>query len=278
MNDFKIITFDVEHGNCHVLVTPNNHYFMIDAGSTDNFSPIIHLKNNWGVSQLRWLIITHHDSDHLTDISNIDEYLPPMTLSSPDITVEKLSELYDDEFSTPCEVFLEMKKRYSTPALPLSHEGYDWGGVQFANFCNDINDLDKPNINDISTVTFVKYMAWTLIFPGDLEEQGWLKLMEKESFVEWLGKVDIFVASHHGRESGYCDKVFAVCKPKLTIVSDKELVDTSVSDKYYKVSKGITVRNPIEEGKTRYVLTTRTDGVISINITTEGRYKIKTSK
>ena len=66
MGGFKVITFDVEHGSSHVLITPNDRVIMIDAGSREDFSPALHLKITWGYTQLRWLTVTHHVSDHLT--------------------------------------------------------------------------------------------------------------------------------------------------------------------------------------------------------------------
>src|SRR3989338_196414 len=277
MGDFKIITFDVEHGSSHVLITPNNHVIMIDAGSREDFSPALHLKNTWGYTQLRWLTVTHHDSDHLTDIANIAEHFRPLTLEQPTVELHQLTELYSEGFSTPLEVFLEFKKDYNRPVPPMGDSSYDWGGVQFATFKNEYHELENPKINDMSVVTFAHYQGWTFIFPGDLESQGWLKLLEKQEFKDWLIRVDVFVASHHGRESGFCKEVFDTCKPHITIISDKSTSDTSCTDSYYPSCKGLDVRNPLNEKNKRYVLTTREDGAIHINIDSEGRYSISTT-
>lgn len=275
MGSLKVITYDVEHGSCHVLITPNNQIFMIDAGSTENFSPALHLKNNWGVTSLRWLTVTHHDADHLTDINSIVEHLPPGTITQPALTKDELSSLYAEEFSTPLDAFLTfVKEKYTMPALPISDLSYDWGGVQFATFSNKIADLKTPNINDLSVVTFASYQGWTFLFPGDLETQGWLKLLENESFREFLGKTDVLIASHHGRLSGFCEEMFKYCSPFLTIISDKSISDTSCTDKYYPKSKGLQVENPLGASEKRYVLTTRDDGAIYVDIDSEGKYKI----
>src|SRR5690348_5736032 len=108
----NFVTFDVEHGSSHIIRTPSDQVIMIDAGSTEDFSPALHLVNNWGVSTIRWFTLTHHDSDHLTDISNIAQYLTVQTLDAPIVDVSQLSTLYE-EFSTPLEVFLEYKKNFN---------------------------------------------------------------------------------------------------------------------------------------------------------------------
>lgn len=274
MARFQIITFDVEHGNCHVLRTPSDQVIMIDAGSKADFSPSYHLYENWGVKNLRWLTVTHHDSDHLTDINYIDEYVTPITLERPTLTSDQLLQLYDEEFSGPLEAFLEFEKRYYLRVPPMGDPSYDWGGVKFATFSNEFGDLDNPKINDLSIVTFAHYMGWNFIFPGDLERSGWLKLMQVKEFNEWLGAVDIFIASHHGRDAGYCDEIFKICHPHLTIISDKSTTDTSVTDKYCAVSRGLTVHDKTGKQQLRQVLTTRSDGAINVEITEEGKYWI----
>lgn len=279
MGDFKVITFDVEHGNSHVLITPNNHVIMIDAGSKEDFSPALHLKNTWGYTQLRWLTVTHHDSDHLTDIANIAEHFRPLTLEQPTVELHQLTELYSEGFSTPLEVFLEFKKDYNRPVPPMGDSSYDWGGVQFATFKNEYHELENPKINDMSVVTFAHYQGWTFIFPGDLESQGWLKLLEKEEFRYWLQRTSVFVASHHGRESGFCEDIFQYCSPNLVVISDKSVSETSCTDEYREkvLIPGLKVKNQGEQIERRRVLTTRNDGAIHINVNSEGNSFISTT-
>lgn len=277
MSGFKIITFDVEHGSCHFLRTPNDLGIMVDAGNNADFSPAIHLNKAWGMNNLKWLTLTHHDSDHLTDIENVDNYIHPNIIFRPILTREQLLNFYPDGLSDYQEYFLKFEDKYKLSVPPIEDPSYDWGGIQFATFRNLIDDFDNPNINDLSIVTFALYKGWTFIFPGDLTNVGWLKLMEKEEFQNWLGRVDVLVASHHGRDSGYCSEAFELCKPYLTIISDKGSCETSVTDKYTNISKGLEVRNSQGETNKRYVVTTRSDGAIHIDIDEEGRYTIKTS-
>ncbi len=272
----KSITFDVEHGSSHIIRTPNDQVIMIDAGSREDFSPALYLRNVWNISSV-WFTLTHHDSDHLTDINNIAEFLNVYALHTPDLEVEHLRELYPGEFSTPLEVFLEFKKRFTIPIPPMSDPSYNWGGVQFATFSNNYSDFENPNINDLSIVTFAHYMGWTFIFPGDLERAGWKKLLERSEFREWLQRVDIFVASHHGRESGFYREIFNYCSPKLVIISDKSQSETSCPDDYRPFVQGLSVVNSAGESSTRKVLTTRSDGAIHIDISPEGRHYISIS-
>lgn len=271
MSNLKVITYDVEHGNCHVVITPNGKYLMIDAGSKADFSPCLQVKKY--TEKIRWFILTHHDSDHLTDVDNLFKEVAPATLQRNKMSRDELLTYYN-ELSEYQEAFIRYEAQYTLPAEPISSPNYDWGGVQFYSFHNNCGDFETRNINNLSVVTFFDYQGWTFLFPGDLEVEGWLKLLESESFIELLKRTDVLIASHHGRESGYCADIFNHFKPFITIISDKSITDTSVTDKYSAVSKGLNVNNQDGSKSNRSVLTTRKDGAIKFEITPEGRYMI----
>ncbi|HEX7028614.1 MAG TPA: hypothetical protein VF268_15335, partial [Gammaproteobacteria bacterium] len=85
--------------------------------------------------------------------------------------------------------------------------------------------------------------------------------LENSVFCDHLRRVNIFVASHHGRVSGYCESVFDCCKPDIVIISDKEIIHETQKQMYAKHAKGLLWNGGPEK---RYVLTTRSDGMITI--------------
>ncbi len=277
MSIFAITVFDVELGNCHVLQIPNlsKDVMMIDAGKRPDFSPALHIKNNWNVQKLRWLTITHQDNDHIEDIDNV-KLLNPRTLSRPIVSMEYLENQYGYPLPDNLLKFMEYEQTFTGSALPIGDLSYDWGGVQFATF--RLKPNFSPNINNLSIVTFAHFSGWTIVFPGDIETEAWDEHLKSESFRDWLSKTDIFIASHHGRESGYNKIVFDYCKPQVVIFSDKSC-ESSAPDLYRNDSVyGLQFysRNA-NTFDTRKVLTTRKDGAIHIQIDHEGHHKITTS-
>ncbi|GAI81526.1 unnamed protein product, partial [marine sediment metagenome] len=115
--------------------------------------------------------------------------------------------------------------------------------------------------NNLSLVAFVHYDGMGIIFPGDLEKAGWEALLLRQSFRDHLERVNIFVASHHGRDSGYCEEVFNYCTPDIVIISDKEIVHETQKNNYAKHAIGVLFNSGPDK---RYVLTTRSDGMITI--------------
>jgi hypothetical protein len=85
-------------------------------------------------------------------------------------------------------------------------------------------------------------------------------LLKDAAFRQCLAKTTIFIASHHGRQNGYCEQVFDYCKPHVIVLSDKNLMHESQEHDYAKHATGI----PWSNAQTRFVLTTRCDGHIKI--------------
>ena len=111
----------------------------------------------------------------------------------------------------------------------------------------------------ISVVTFLTCHGVTFLIPGDIEQAGWERLLLRESFRSSLINVDVFIASHHGRENSYCERAFNYCSPNVIVFSDGSKIHTTqeMTNTYARHASGVTFN-----GETRYVLTTRNDGAI----------------
>jgi len=114
--------------------------------------------------------------------------------------------------------------------------------------------------NNLSLVMFLHYRDIHIVIPGDLERGGWEQLLRDGSFQEQLRLVNIFVASHHGRESGYHQKIFNFCNPEIILISDEAKKYNTQNVNYQQHARGIAWGN----GQTRRVLSTRNDGMIII--------------
>jgi beta-lactamase superfamily II metal-dependent hydrolase len=152
----------------------------------------------------------------------------------------------------------------------------DWGGVAFDYFYNSPSDF--ADINDLSLVSFAFYGDFGIVFPGDLSKVGWEELLYRhpraQSFREALARVQVFVASHHGRIDGYLEDVFKFCSPAVVVFSDKGLEhDTQETQMLYKKhAAGIPFTLASGKVETRYVFTTRNDGPMTITTTGQGFY------
>jgi len=263
-----VIFWDVQHGNATYIKTPNGRHVVIDLGTgsykgKSTFSPLLYLKERFGVNRINFLRITHPHKDHISDIFNIDE-LNPIIFSRPKgLTREDVMKDVREEDKPYYEKYFKFSERYN---VPVSEEDKlnntnNWGGVVFESF---YPSLDRININNCSHVTVISYAQSKIIIPGDNEPPSWNELLSNTSFVKAIKNADVLLAPHHGRNSGWCKDLFNHFKPSLTIISDGRFGDTSATDRYSNISTGWIVHRRSGGNEKRYCVTTRKDGVIRV--------------
>lgn len=275
----EIIIWDVQHGSSAYVKTPNDKHIVIDLGAgkysnKEEFSPLLHLKEKYGVKSIDQVIITHPHTDHIDDIMNFDELNPKILTRPKHLTEDDIRKANPDSDSEKTDKYLEINTRYNTPVSdeerPLLAKNN--GGVNMQTFIP--KECGHSNINNHSVVTVIEYLGIKVIIPGDNESASWKELLENKSFVESIKNADIFVASHHGRESGYYNDLFENFKPDLVIISDGPEGETSVTGKYSQKANGWNVfKRSDNTSEKRYCLTTRNDGVIIIKIGQNGQGK-----
>lgn len=256
----KFQIFDVSHGFCGYLISDNGNVMLFDCGHNDRtgFRPSEYLPEK-GCTAIERLVIQNYDEDHVSDLPNLREALPIQVLRRNKSMEPKTLETVKKESGpiTPAmESTIDMARQYSQDVInpPL------FLNIEYSTFYNTYPEF--TDTNNLSVVSFIHYDGMGIISPGDLEKAGWLKLLEIESFRNNLKKVNIFIASHHGREGGYCEEVFKYCSPDIIIISDKEITHETQKNDYAKHAKGVPWNGGPE---TRYVLTTRSDGMITID-------------
>jgi beta-lactamase superfamily II metal-dependent hydrolase len=256
----EIRIFDVEHGFCAYIIADNGNAMLIDCGHNTytGFRQSNYLRAN-GCTGIEQLIISNYDEDHLSDLPNLRRLLPIQLLyRNASISADELQRLkrQSGPIQPGMQALLDMIRTYTINLADLPNPPV-FPNIEQTTFCDDYPSFEETN--NLSLVTFLHYGDLHVIFPGDLEKAGWLSLLNQEPFRENLRQVNIFIASHHGRESGYCEEVFEFCEPELIIISDESLRYETQETRYRNHASGI----PWGDGN-RYVLSTRNDGMITI--------------
>lgn len=267
----KFRIFDVSHGFCAQLIADNGNVMLFDCGYNERtgFRPSEYLPR-MGCTGIERLIIQNYDEDHVGDLPNLRAVLPIEIFRRNRALSPELLETLKEEsgpITLAMRSAIDMAKKYvhdvtNPPIFP---------DIEYLTFSNDYPDF--IDTNNLSLVSFIHYDGIGIISPGDLEKAGWLKLLESDSFRQNLQRVNIYIASHHGRESGYCEDVFNHCSPDIIIISDKEITHETQKNNYKKHANGVPCNGGPER---RYVLTTRSDGMITIDKEIGKRYIIST--
>ena len=272
----RIRVWDVEHGCCVMLQhvervglgqEVGGRLAMIDSGSSPDFRPSRYIKSI-GRSSLDYLFITNADQDHMSDLSGLgDEGIQVNTLiRNPSYTGEQLRriKLTSGPLTKDAGWYVRACGSYTggPPALPFDA---GMGGITCKLFWNPYPLFEDTN--NLSLAVFIKYADFKMLFPGDLEKDGWRALLQRADFRAELVGTDVLMASHHGRESGYCEDIFDYFIPSCVVISDKPIMHATqrtVPD-YRRVirEQGVRVRTTMKD---RHVLTTRRDGWIGFDV------------
>lgn len=272
--------WDVEHGACAMLhhSIGNNHgrLAMIDSGSKDSWRPSTFIRSVLGRTRLDYLFITNADQDHMSDLQGLwdENILVPVWYRNPSYTSLDIQRIKQQSGS-----LTEDAKRYIANCTIFSapvDEPFDahMGGITCTTFWNPFPQFTCTN--DLSLVVFIKYAGFKILFPGDLEKAGWKALLQRADFRAELVGTNILVASHHGRENGFCQDIFQYFTPSAVVISDKAKMHTTqemVPDYRAIVrNQGVRVATTMKD---RHVLTTRRDGWIQFRVN-ENNYFIDT--
>lgn len=273
MTEATIVFWDVEHGHATYLQTPNGRHIVIDLGTGSHssyyeFKPLEHLKSQYCVKQLDYVIITHPHVDHLDDVFNFDS-MNPLILSRPKhLDKEPILEQASQKDKPKLEKYFEINERYNITVTDDSPHSLknpnNWGGMKIDLFSPTL--CGQSNLNNHSIVTTFTFEGLKVLIPGDNEPPSWNELKNLDSFADSTENVDILLAPHHGRISGFDNDTMRHFNPRLTIVSDGSYCDTSATSRYSAISRGWTVYKKDGSSEMRYCLTTRKDGVIKVKI------------
>jgi len=255
---FRFTLFNVGHGFCAYATTPGTANILFDCGyDTDlDFYPSRYFKDRQ-IAEVSDLIISHFDQDHIANLVLLRASVHFGSISrNPSVPVAFIRREKEaiGQLKAAMESALDMHEHWTAPIVNPP----DYGGVTLTTFWNRYPSF--TDMNNLSLVTFLAFDGCCIVIPGDLESEGWNALLKVERFRQCLRQTTIFIASHHGRNAGYCEDVFNYCHPHLILLSDKQIVHDSQEHDYAKHSSGVVWPG---EG-TRRVLTTRSDGHIMI--------------
>ena len=171
-------------------------------------SPLNHLKNNYNVKQLDYVIITHPHLDHIDDILNFDSLSPKIFKRPKQLTNKEVMEGVQEKDKPKFKKYCEINDRYNSPIKANSPDSVsnpdNWGFTKF-----------KPLVLliVITIIIIIKIQRFRICrnkscnSTGDNEKCSFDELLEDSNFKDAITNADILLAPHHGRESGYWTKI-----------------------------------------------------------------------
>ncbi len=258
----RVITFNVQHGNCHAIFSTDNRAVLIDLGWSDSFSPLGWMKAQ-GLNTIDVLVITHPHADHIKGIQGLADFQTKI-IYRPAFVPDELIRDLDPGLKYAWQVI----NSHWTQPIPITDRFYEATSPGRANFGLQFFGGYSPtaNLNNYSIVTVLDYFGLKFMFPGDLEYAGWAALLNHSAFVSAIAGTNILIAAHHGRQQGWCVDLLNYISPQLVIISDSAAKETSYASEYSNRTLGARVKaKSTGEVKTKRVVSTRDNGHIDIS-------------
>lgn len=276
--------YDVEHGSCTHIITPNGKHFVVDLGTKDDHSVCKYLKDVHlhDTATIDYLLLTHLHEDHIKDLPNLDVYhINPRILYRPkkafDLTYNTAKD--NDNYKRIVEKANQLNRAYNQPIneeTDPKNPDYN-GGVTIKLFTPNDNDITDEDPNSYSCVVTLEYLGYKFVLTGD-NPANILKnmVLEDEELRTAIKSATVLLAPHHGRDGEFCEEFVKIVNPRVTVISDSTI--KYKSQEYSAQLYANHTRGVKWGGKNRSVFTTRSDGTITFEIKTERSWSIGTDK
>jgi beta-lactamase superfamily II metal-dependent hydrolase len=253
--------YDVGHGACAVVHCPNGKRIMIDCGHSTwpEWRPSV----AYAGLPIEVFVVSNYDEDHVSDLPNLLARVPVRFIArNPTVRSSDLMQL-KMEYGADAGIRRLMGVMRCMELAPPLTTSADLGTVSGTIYWNPYPYFDDEN--NLSLVTIIEWAGFKILFGGDLEKAGWQNLLRLESFRRNLAGIDVYVASHHGRESGCCDDVLRIARPQIVVMSDRDRIyETQNTTNWYQARTSGIYDTSAQE--TRHVYTTRCDGALRISV------------
>jgi hypothetical protein len=231
------------------------------------FSPLRHLTSHYGVNQLDYVVITHPHRDHIDDIFNFDRMNPPTLHRPRHLTEQDIRRGNKPGDFDKVDKYLEIDGRYNVNVVGTPGDvtvPANWGGVNMSFFAPSA--CSRSNLNNHSLVVVFEYLGVKVVIPGDNQDESWQELLRDANFRDASQNADVLLAPHHGRKAGFSSDLMNHIRPKIVVISDGPEGETSCTQDYARYTSGWRANYPDGTWETRYVVTTRCDGMIRVQV------------
>lgn len=214
--DLKIFFIDVEGGQCTLIITPKGESLLIDTGwpgyDSRDAERIAAVAKKNKIKKIDWLLITHFHTDHLGGITTLMDRLPVVHLLSHGKNIEtgkgadQMTKIYEEAKAKSKETVLKVGDRIPVAGVDIevvAAAGQSIVGASSLSRGAGDNQLCgaatkkaiDPSENARSVGILVKFGEFRFLDLGDLT---WNKETDLACPVNKIGKVDLYLTTHHG--------------------------------------------------------------------------------
>lgn len=231
--DFYFV--DVEGGQATLIVTPAKQSVLVDVGwpgfNGRDASRIQAAAKAAGVKQIDYLIMTHYHLDHVGGVSQLVERIPVKTFvdHGPNTETTKqaneLSGAWNKAVATGKHLVVKPGDKIPLKGVDLQVVTANGDAIKTAvngggaanSFCAANSFPADPSENARSLGFLLTYGKFRMLNLGDLTSQKEVELVCPQNRV---GKVDLYLTTHHGLGSSNVQAIVHGVSPRVAIMNN----------------------------------------------------------
>lgn len=232
----KIHFLNVGNGDCTVLELPDNKIMVIDIcncrlkkeeAKKEFVNPLDYLVSISSASSVTRYIQSHPDMDHMDGLADLISKYSISNFWDTQNKKQKPDEFTQGYREKDWDAYEELRKGKSAKYFSRG-DIIESDGVKIhvlspsAQLVKDSNDNEDWNL--ISYVIILEFRGLFVAFGGDASDVAWENIHDyatsNTDVKNLISKVNIFKASHHGRNTSYCGSgILDMMNPKYIVIS-----------------------------------------------------------
>ena len=196
---------DVGQGDCSLIIC-DGEAMLIDAGDNDKGTRVQKYLKDQGISNLKYVIGTHPDSDHIGGLDVVIYKFSCDNILMPDATSDT-------------KTYLDVLSAIDSKGYKITTVGqgdkFNLGSASFE-ILSPVKGHPYAEDNNNSIVLRLDYYNNSFLFMGDAEYQPQQVMIYDD---EINAKADVVKVSHHGANSGYMKGFYDEVDPKYAVIS-----------------------------------------------------------
>jgi len=193
---------DVGQGDSTLIIC-DGEAMLIDAGGDDMGTTVQLFLMKHNVENLKYVIATHPDADHIGGLDVILYKFRCETILMPDKS--------NDTAAYRNVIDIMKQKNYSS-ALPVVGDSYSLGTAAFTIVGPS---QDYPDSNNCSVAVLLRHGENTFLFTGDAEAEEENDIISSGIDID----IDVYKVGHHGSSTSSGDALLEAMTPQYAVIS-----------------------------------------------------------
>lgn len=227
---------DVEGGQATLIVSPSGQSMLVDAGwpgnngrDSDRIAAAARLA---GVTQIDYMVVTHHHLDHVGGVPELAAKIPVVTFvdhgpnNETGAAAQTLSAAYDKVAGKGKHLVVKPGDRIPLQGLDVEVVAANGntikkplGGAGRANAaCSDVKPQEADPTENARSVGFI--LTYGKFRFADLGDLTWNKELALTCPNDLIGTVDVYLVAHHGLAISSPPAFVHALHPKVAIMNN----------------------------------------------------------